>query len=607
MCGIVGVLGKGPVAGSIVDALKRLEYRGYDSAGVATLENGRLARRRAEGKLRNLEARLAAEPLEGAIGIGHTRWATHGKPTEANAHPHAARRLAVVHNGIIENFKALREELTAKGYGFATETDSEIAAFVVEDELATGKTPAEAVFAALKRMRGAFALVYLFEGHDDLLIGARQGAPLAIGYGDGAMYLGSDALALAPFTDRIAYLDEGDWAVVTRAGAEVHDASGQVVKRRIQRSPAGGLLAEKGNYRHFMAKEIHEQPEVVGHTLAHYIDMASMRLKPFDWPVDPKSLARLTIIGCGTAYMAGLVGKYWIERFARLPVEIDVASEYRYREAPVDPDGLSIVISQSGETADTLASLRYVKAHGSKTIGVVNVPDSSIARLTDVAAPTLAGPEIGVASTKAFTCQLAAMAALALALGRARGTIDAAEESALLAELVATPGLIAEALKLEAATEKLARAIAHARDVLYLGRGTGYPVALEGALKLKELSYIHAEGYAAGELKHGPIALIDVDMPVVVIAPRDAVFEKTVSNMQEVAARGGRLILIGERHAAEEAAVEIEHFLAMPDVGAHFAPLVYAVPVQLLAYHTAVIMGKDADQPRNLAKSVTVE
>ena len=607
MCGIVGVLGKGPVAGSIVDALKRLEYRGYDSAGVATLENGRLARRRAEGKLRNLEARLAAEPLEGAIGIGHTRWATHGKPTEANAHPHAARRLAVVHNGIIENFKALREELTAKGYGFATETNSEIAAFVVEDELATGKTPAEAVFAALRRMRGAFALVYLFEGHDDLLIGARQGAPLAIGYGDGAMYLGSDALALAPFTDRIAYLDEGDWAVVTRAGAEVHDVAGQVVQRRIQRSPAGSLLAEKGNYRHFMAKEIHEQPEVVGHTLAHYIDMASMRLKPFDWPVDPKGLARLTIIGCGTAYMAGLVGKYWIERFARLPVEIDVASEYRYREAPVDPDGLSIVISQSGETADTLASLRYVKAHGSKTIGVVNVPDSSIARLTDVAAPTLAGPEIGVASTKAFTCQLAAMAALALGLGRARGTIDAAEESALLAELVAAPGLIAEALKLEAAIEKLARAIAHARDVLYLGRGTGYPVALEGALKLKELSYIHAEGYAAGELKHGPIALIDVDMPVVVIAPRDAVFEKTVSNMQEVAARGGRLILIGERHAAEEAAVEIEHFLAMPDVGAHFAPLVYAVPVQLLAYHTAVIMGKDADQPRNLAKSVTVE
>src|SRR5271165_3435787 len=603
MCGIVGVLGAGPVAGPIIEALKRLEYRGYDSAGIATLEDGKLVRRRAEGRLKNLEAKLAAAPLMGSIGIGHTRWATHGKPTEANAHPHASRRLAVVHNGIIENFKALREELAAKGYSFATETDSEIAAFVVEDELARGKSPAEAVHAALKRLRGAFALVYLFEGEDNLLIGARQGAPLAVGYGDGEMYLGSDALALAPFTDRVAYLEEGDWVVVRREGADIRDASGKPVKRRIQRSPAGSLLAEKGNYRHFMAKEIHEQPEVVGHTLAHYVDIASMRLKPFDWPVDPNTLARVTIIGCGTAYMAGLVGKYWIERFARLPVEIDVASEYRYRDAPVDRNGLTIVISQSGETADTLASLRYVKEHGSKTIGVVNVPDSSIARLTDVAAPTLAGPEIGVASTKAFTCQLATMAALAIGLGRARGAIDEATEASLLGELVATPGLLAEA----PAAEKLAHAIAHARDVLYLGRGTGYPLALEGALKLKELSYIHAEGFAAGELKHGPIALIDESMPVVVIAPRDAVLEKTVSNMQEVAARGGRIILIGERHAAEEAAVAIEHFLAMPDMGANFAPIVYAAPIQMLAYHTAVIMGKDADQPRNLAKSVTVE
>jgi glutamine---fructose-6-phosphate transaminase (isomerizing) len=607
MCGIVGVLGTGPVAGSIVDALKRLEYRGYDSAGVATLENGRLARRRAEGKLKNLEAKLADAPLSGSIGIGHTRWATHGKPTETNAHPHASPRLAVVHNGIIENFKALREELAAKGHAFATETDSEIAAFVVEDELASGKAPAEAVHAALKRMRGAFALVYLFEGEDDLLIGARQGAPLAVGYGEGETYLGSDALALAPFTDRVAYLEEGDWVVATRAGADIRDASGAKVERRIQRSPVGSLLAEKGNFRHFMAKEIHEQPEVVGHTLAHYIDMAAMRLKPFDWPVDPKGLARMSIVGCGTAYMAGLIGKYWIERFARLPVEIDVASEYRYRETPVEKNGLTIVISQSGETADTLASLKYVRDAGSKTVGVVNVPDSSIARLTDAAAPTLAGPEIGVASTKAFTCQLAAMAALAISLGRARGTIDEAREAALLAELVATPGLLAEALKLEPAAEKLAHAIAHARDVLYLGRGTGYPLALEGALKLKELSYIHAEGYAAGELKHGPIALIDEDMPVVVIAPRDSVFEKTASNMQEVAARGGRLVLIGERHAAEQAAVAVEHFLAMPDMGANFAPIVYAAPVQMLAYHTAVIMGKDADQPRNLAKSVTVE
>jgi glucosamine--fructose-6-phosphate aminotransferase (isomerizing) len=607
MCGIVGILGTGPVAGSIVDALKRLEYRGYDSAGVATLENGKLERRRAEGKLKNLEAKLAAAPLGGAIGIGHTRWATHGKPTEINAHPHASPRLAVVHNGIIENFRALRHELAAKGYAFATETDSEIAAFVVEDELEKGKPPEEAVQAALGRLRGAFALVYLFEGEEDLLIGARQGAPLAIGYGEGEMYLGSDALALSPFTDRIAYLEEGDWVVLTRKGADIRDASGKRAQRRFQRSPAGSLLAEKGNYRHFMAKEIHEQPEVVGHTLAHYVDMAALKLKPFAWPADPTRLKRVSIVGCGTAYIAGLVAKYWIERWARLPVEIDVASEYRYREAPVDDGGLTIVVSQSGETADTLASLRYVKESGAKTIGVVNVPDSSIARLTDAAAPTLAGPEIGVASTKAFTCQLAALAALAIGLGKARGAIDEAAESALVGELVATPGLLAEALKLEPTAEKLAHAIARARDVLYLGRGTAYPLALEGALKLKELSYIHAEGYAAGELKHGPIALIDEAMPVIVIAPRDAVFEKTVSNMQEVAARGGRLILIGDRHAAEEAGVAIEHVLPMPDMAVNFAPIVYAAPIQMLAYHTAVIMGKDADQPRNLAKSVTVE
>ena len=457
------------------------------------------------------------------------------------------------------------------------------------------------------RLRGAFALVYLFEGEEDLLIGARQGAPLAIGYGDGEMYLGSDALALAPFTDRIAYLDEGDWVTLTRKGADVREASGARVKRRIQRSPAGSLLAERGNYRHFMAKEIHEQPEVVGHTLARYIDMAALKLKPFAWPADPRRLTRVTIVGCGTAYIAGLVAKYWIERWARLPVEIDVASEYRYREAPVDNGGLTIVVSQSGETADTLASLRYVKERGAKTVGVVNVPGSSIARLTDAAAPTLAGPEIGVASTKAFTCQLAALAALAIGLGKARGFIDEAAESALVGELVATPGLLAEALKLEPTAEKLAHAIARARDVLYLGRGTAYPLALEGALKLKELSYIHAEGYAAGELKHGPIALIDEAMPVIVIAPRDAVFEKTVSNMQEVAARGGRLILIGDSHAAEEAGVAIEHILPMPDMAVNFAPIVYAAPIQMLAYHTAVIMGKDADQPRNLAKSVTVE
>jgi len=607
MCGIVGILGRASVAGDIVAALKRLEYRGYDSAGVATLEGGRLTRLRAEGKLKNLEARLDKAPLAGTIGIGHTRWATHGKPNEANAHPHASPRVAVVHNGIIENFKSLREELVAKGHRLATETDSEVAAFLVEDELANGKKPTEAVAAALKRMRGAFALVYLFAGEDDLLIGARQGAPLAVGYGDGTMFLGSDALALAPFTDRIAYLEEGDWAVVSRAGAVFHDAADRVVQRKTIISAAGGLLAEKGNYRHFMAKEIHEQPEVVGHTLAHYVDMAAQRLKPFAWPTDPAKISRLSIIACGTAYMAGLIGKYWIERFARLPVEIDVASEYRYREPPIEADGLAIVISQSGETADTLASLRYAKAKGAKTIGVVNVPTSSIARLSDAAAPTLAGPEIGVASTKAFTCQLAALACLAIGLARARSALDEAQETALIGELIAAPGLIADTLKLEPQLEPIAHKLSRARDVLYLGRGPAYPLALEGALKLKELSYIHAEGYAAGELKHGPIALIDEDMPVIVLAPKDAVLEKTISNMQEVAARGGRIILIGEAQAAEDAALELDSFLAMPQVGATFAPIVYAAPVQMLAYHTAVIMGKDADQPRNLAKSVTVE
>jgi glutamine---fructose-6-phosphate transaminase (isomerizing) len=607
MCGIVGILGKGPVAGQIVDALKRLEYRGYDSAGVATLENGRLARRRSEGKLRNLEARLSGAPLSGPIGIGHTRWATHGKPNEANAHPHASEKLAVVHNGIIENFKALREELSAKGHKFETETDSEVAAFLVTDELAEGKSPVEAVAAALPRMRGAYALAYLFDGEENLLIGARRGAPLAVGYGEGEMYLGSDALALAPFTDLISYLEEGDWVVLTREGAEFHDAAGKVVSRRKVRSHAGSLLIEKGNYRHFMVKEIHEQPEVVGHTLAHYVDMGEQRVRLFPWPVDPAELSRITICACGTAYMAGLIGKYWIERFARLPVEIDVASEYRYREAPVDPSGVTVVISQSGETADTLASLRYAKEHGSNIVGVVNVPTSSIARLSDSLAPTLAGPEIGVASTKAFTCQLAVMAALAINLGRARGTLDEEEEAALVAELIAVPGLIAQVLKLEPAVEAIAHSLAKARDVLYLGRGPAYPLAMEGALKLKELSYIHAEGYAAGELKHGPIALIDEAMPVIVIAPRDAVFEKTVSNMQEVAARGGKIILIGDKTAAEEASVNLAHFLPMPEMGHQFAPIVYAAVVQMIAYHTAVIMGKDADQPRNLAKSVTVE
>ncbi len=608
MCGIVGVISGGPVAGKIVEALKRLEYRGYDSAGIATLEAGQLTRRRAQGKLRNLEERLGKEPLTGPLGIGHTRWATHGKPTENNAHPHASDRLAVVHNGIIENFRELREELRGKGHDFVSETDTEVVAHLVTEEMRLGKGPQEAVAAALPRLRGAFALGFVFDGYPDLLIGARQGAPLAVGYGEGEMFLGSDALALAPFTSDIAYLDDGDWVVLTREGAEFRNSSGAVVQRTRLRSQASAFLVDKGNHRHFMAKEIHEQPEVVGRTLAHYLDMSGGAVRlPFDLPFDPKALTRITITACGTAYYAGLVAKYWFERFARLPVEIDVASEFRYREAPLPDQGLMIVVSQSGETADTLASLRYAKDRGQHTLSVVNVPTSTIARESDVAALTLAGPEIGVASTKAFTCQLAVLACLAVGLGRARGAITAEQEAGLVSHLIALPGLLAEAIKATPSIERLAGSIARTRDVLYLGRGTSYPLALEGALKLKEISYIHAEGYAAGELKHGPIALIDETMPVIVIAPTDGVLEKTVSNMQEVAARGGRVILISDDHAMNEAAIALEAHIAMPAMAPDFAPIVYAAPIQLLAYYTALQMGKDVDQPRNLAKSVTVE
>ena len=608
MCGIVGIIGSGPAAAKIVEALKRLEYRGYDSAGVATLEDGKLARRRAQGKLRNLEERLAKEPLNGPLGIGHTRWATHGKPTENNAHPHASDKLAVVHNGIIENFRELRDELRGKGHNFVSETDTEVVAHLVTEEMRGGKGPVDAVKAALPRLRGAFALAFVFDGHPDLLIGARQGAPLAVGFGEGEMFLGSDALALAPFTSDIAYLEDGDWVVLTRDDADFRNAAGAKVSRPRLKSQASAFLVDKGNHRHFMAKEIHEQPEVVGRTLAHYLDMSSGAVRlPFELPFDPKALTRITITACGTAYYAGLVAKYWFEKFARLPVEIDVASEFRYREAPLPEGGLMIVVSQSGETADTLACLRYAKENGQRTLAVVNVPTSTIARESDVAAPTLAGPEIGVASTKAFTCQLSVLACLAIALGRARGALDAAREADLVSELIAVPGLLAEAVKSTAATEKLAATLAKARDVLYLGRGTAYPLALEGALKLKEISYIHAEGYAAGELKHGPIALIDEEMPVIVIAPSDPVLEKTVSNMQEVAARGGRVILISDDHAVHEAAINLEAHLPMPAMSPDFAAIVYAAPIQLLAYYTAVHMGKDVDQPRNLAKSVTVE
>jgi len=608
MCGIVGILGHGPVAEQLVDSLKRLEYRGYDSAGVATIEGGLLERRRAEGKLKNLETRLRAEPLEGRTGIGHTRWATHGKPTENNAHPHATARVAVVHNGIIENFHELREDLQKKGTAFKTETDTEIVLQLVDDLLGRGYKPVDAVKAALSQLRGSFALGFIFAGDDNLMIGARNGPPLAVGYGEGQMYLGSDAIALGPFTDTISYLEDGDWVVLTRDTATIYDRDNAIVHRDAIKHTAATSLVDKANYRHFMAKEIHEQPEVVGHTLARYVDMAAERVAlPITLPFDFNDIQRISIVACGTASYAGYVAKYWFERLSRMPVELDVASEFRYREAPLREGDLAIFISQSGETADTLAALRYAKGQGVHTLSVVNVPTSTIARESETVLPTLAGPEIGVASTKAFTCQLMVLAGIAIAAGRARGELSDADEARLVHGLIEIPRLMSAALATEPQIEKLARDIAKSKDVLYLGRGTSFPLALEGALKLKEISYIHAEGYAAGELKHGPIALIDENMPVVVIAPFDRVFEKTVSNMQEVAARGGNIILMTDAKGAAEATVDSLVTIVLPDMAATFTPMVYAIPVQLLAYHTAVIMGTDVDQPRNLAKSVTVE
>src|SRR6266516_2957298 len=576
MCGIVGILGREPVAGHLLDALKRLEYRGYDSAGVATLEAGRLKRCRAEGKLQNLEARLAREGLKGRIGIAHTRWATHGRPNETNAHPHA--------------------------------TDTVVVAHLVSEEMKRGRGPLEAVAAALPRLRGAFALAFLFDGEEDLLVGARKGPPLAVGYGKGEMYLGSDAIALAPFTDAISYLEDGDWAAVRRNGVEIRDASGRAVKRPVLKSAASAFLLDKGNYRHFMAKEIHEQPEVVGHTLAHYLDMGAERIElPEPLPFDFRNIERLSISACGTAYYAGLIAKYWFERFAHLPADVDVASEFRYRAPPLRPGDLALFVSQSGETADTLASLRHAREQHQHVVSVLNVPGSTMARESDVVMPTLAGPEIGVASTKAFTCQLATLACLAIAAGRARDVLSPEDEQNLAQALIRVPGHMIQALALEPQIELLARELAKSRDALYLGRGTSFPVALEGALKLKEISYIHAEGYAAGELKHGPIALIDETLPVVVIAPYDRVFEKTASNMQEVAARGGKIILVTDPKGAQEAGIETLVTLILPEMASTVTPLVYAIPVQLIAYHTAVVMGTDVDQPRNLAKSVTVE
>jgi glucosamine--fructose-6-phosphate aminotransferase (isomerizing) len=608
MCGIVGILGREAVAGQLVDALRRLEYRGYDSAGVATVENGHLERRRAEGKLKNLEIKLDREPLSGMAGIGHTRWATHGRPNETNAHPHATDKLAVVHNGIIENFRELREELEKAGAIFGTETDTEVVAQAVTAQMKKGLSAVDAVKVTLPRLRGAFALAFIFAGEDDLMIGARRGSPLAIGHGTGEMYLGSDAIALAPFTDTISYLEDGDWAVIQRGGVQIRDAQGVLVNRATIKTTGSAFLVDKGNHRHFMAKEIHEQPEVVAHTLSHYLDMANERVVlPGKLPFDFAKIERISISACGTAFYAGLVAKYWFERYARMSVEIDIASEFRYREAPLRRGDLAIFVSQSGETADTHASLRYAKEQGLHILSVVNVQSSSIARDSHVIMPTLAGPEIGVASTKAFTCQLAVLACIAIAAGRARGVLSEEDERKLVRALIEVPRHMNAALALEPEIEKLSRDLGKSKDVLYLGRGTSFPLALEGALKLKEISYIHAEGYAAGELKHGPIALIDETMPVIVIAPFDGVFEKTVSNMQEVAARGGKIILITDPKGAKEATISSLMTLRMPEMPVSVTPLVYAVPVQLLANHTAVNLGTDIDQPRNLAKSVTVE
>ena len=606
MCGIVGIVGKEDVAERLYDGLKRLEYRGYDSAGIATDVDGRIERRRASGKLVNLGKELADNPLPGTTGIAHTRWATHGGPTTNNAHPHATGEVALVHNGIIENFKALRDELAGRGRKFESETDTEVVAHLVSEKVEAGMAPAEAVAEILPRLHGAFALAILFRQHPDLLVGARLGSPLVVGYGDGETYLGSDALALAPLTQRIAYLEEGDWVVITKDGAQIFDKDNNPVERPITISGVTGDLVSKGNHRHYMLKEIYEQPIVVAQTLRAYLqrmdDQVTLPIPDFDL----SAIKRVTIVACGTSFYAGMVAKYWFEQFARVPVDLDVASEFRYRAPVMEEGGLMIVISQSGETADTLAALRHARSEGQKIAAVVNVPTSSMAREADLLLPTHAGPEIGVASTKAFTCQLAVLAALAANLAKAKGKLSEAEEKAIVKHLAEAPAALNGALAYDEAIQAMAGVVAAARDVLYLGRGTDYPLALEGALKLKEISYIHAEGYAAGEMKHGPIALIDDAVPVIVIAPSGPLFEKTVSNMQEVQARGGKVILISDYDGIEAAGEGTVATITMPKVHPLIAPLVYAVPVQLLAYHVAVAKRTDADQPPTLPKALTV-
>jgi glucosamine--fructose-6-phosphate aminotransferase (isomerizing) len=607
MCGIIGILGSDDAAPRLIEGLKRLEYRGYDSAGIATLVNGSIHRRRVEGKLANLAAILEDDPLDGDAGIGHTRWATHGVPNESNAHPHATSRVAVVHNGIIENFQELRAELAADGHNFESDTDTEAIAALLTRQLEAGASPKQAVAETLPRLQGAFALAIVFAGEHDLMVGARRGSPLAIGYGDGEMFIGSDALALAPLTKRICYLEEGDWAEITRTGARVFDETGAEVDRPVRETELSGALIGKGNYDHFMQKEIFEQPAVVGDTLQSFINATTREISLPEMPFDLATVPRITVVACGTACYAGWVAKYWLEKVARIPVEIDIASEFRYREAPLPEGGVALFVSQSGETADTLAALRHCRDQGQKIVSVVNVGESSIARESDVVLPTLAGPEIGVASTKAFTTQLAVLACFAIAAARARGAIDDAGAAALAGALTEVPSRMTEVLNHDEALREIARDVAKARDVLYLGRGTAFPIAMEGALKLKEISYIHAEGYAAGEMKHGPIALIDEAVPVIVLAPNDELFDKTLSNVEEVIARGGKVVFMSDRSGLAKLADKAFAAVEMPAVDPFVAPLLYAIPIQLLAYHTAVVKGTDVDQPRNLAKSVTVE
>lgn len=607
MCGIIGILGNNPVTSQLVEGLKRLEYRGYDSAGVATLVNGRIDRRRAEGKLINLENVLAKDPLAGMVGIGHTRWATHGIPNENNAHPHATDRVAVVHNGIIENYQELRDELRGKGAEFVTETDTEVVALLLTSYLNEGLTPTEAMRKAIGRFHGAFGLAVIFTDHENLMIGARQGSPLALGYGEGEMYLGSDALALAHLTRRISYLEEGDWVVMTRENVTIYDQDNQEVNRPITTSAVDGAMIGKGEFRHFMLKEIYEQPSVIGDTLHQLINPATRSLHLPDLDVDFADLDRLTIVACGTAFLAGMVAKYWFEQLAHLSVEVDIASEFRYRKPVFPKKGAALFISQSGETIDTLAALRHAKQNGQTILSIVNSRESTIDRESDARLYTLAGPEIGVASTKAFTTQLTVLLAMAIHAGRVRNVLSVEQEQALVSAMTEIPELCSDILRLDEEIKKLALPISEAKDALYLGRGTSYPIALEGALKLKEISYIHAEGYAAGEMKHGPIALIDESVPVIVVAPEDELAEKTLSNVQESIARGGRVLLISDQAGCDHMGEKSEWVLTLPKIHPVTAPILYTLPVQLLAYHVAVHKGTDVDQPRNLAKSVTVE